>query len=73
MFGDIYPMSYMGKTTDTFGRLKFRLQVNSPFQAKTYAADRATKTELLMLVSDIMVISRLKNTQWYLYGIHGMP
>ena len=73
MFGDIYPMSYMGKTTDMFGKLKFWLPVNLPFQAKTYVADRVNKIELLMLALDIMVISRLKNTQWHFYRIHGMP
>ena len=28
--------------------------------------------ELLMLALDLVVDSRLKNTQWYFYGIHGM-
>ena len=28
--------------------------------------------KLLMLLSDVMVISMLKNTQWDFYGIHGM-
>ena len=33
MFGcDIYPMKYMGKATDTFGRLKFWLPQNQPFK-----------------------------------------
>ena len=40
--------------------------------AKTYAPDGARKIELLMLVLEVMVISRLKNTQWHFYGIHGM-
>ena len=62
----------MGKTTDTFGRLKFWLPVNLPFQAKPYAADRATKIELLMLALEVMVISMLKNASWYFYGIYGM-
>ena len=56
-------MKYMGKTTDTFGRLKFELPHNLPFQAKTCTVGRASKTELLMLVSDLMVIFRLRNTQ----------
>ena len=30
----------MGKTTDTFGRSKFRLPVNLLFYSKTYAARR---------------------------------
>ena len=33
--------------------------------SQTYPADRASKIELLVLVSEVMVISRLKNTQWY--------
>ena len=72
MFGDIYPTNYMGQTTDIFGRLKFRLPVNLQFLAKSYAADRATKIVLLMLVMEVMVISRLKNIQWYIYGIYGI-
>ena len=31
VFGDIYPTKYVGKTTDTFGRLEFQLPVNLPF------------------------------------------
>ena len=74
MFGDTYPIKYMGKTTDAFRRLKFWLTVNLSFQVKTYAPDRASKIDLLMLVLEVMVTSslRLKNTQWYFYGIHGM-
>ena len=34
MFGDIYPMKYMGKTTDTFGRMKFRLPITYRFKPK---------------------------------------
>ena len=37
--------------------------------SQTYAASREGKIELLMLVSDFMVNSRLRNTQWHLYGI----
>ena len=59
MFGDTYPTKYMGITTDTFRRLKFRLLINLPFYTKTYNTDRATKIELLMLVLETMVISRL--------------
>ena len=62
MFGDIYPMKYTGKTTDMFERLKFQLPQNLPFQAKTCTVGRASKIELLMLVSDLMVIFKLKNT-----------
>ena len=62
----MYPAKYMGKSSDTFGRLKFQLLQNEPFQA----ADRANKIELLMLASKVMVIFRLKNTQWHFYEIH---
>ena len=62
-------MKYMGKRTDRFGRMKFQ---TLPFYAKTNAASRESKIELLILVSDFMVNSRLKNTQWHFYGIHGM-
>ena len=55
----MYPTKYMGTATDMFGRLEFLC--------------RASKIELLMLVSSIMVISRLKNTQWHFYEIYGMP
>ena len=61
----------MVKTTDTFGRLKFQLQQNQPLQAKTCDAGRASKVEL-MLVLEVMVIFRLKNTQYHFYEIHGM-
>ena len=56
-------MKYMGKTTDTFLWLKIRLPQTLSLQAKSYAAGRANNTKLLMLVSDIKVNSRLKNTQ----------
>ena len=36
------------------------------------AAGRANNMEVLMLVLDFVVISRLKITQWHCYGIHGM-
>ena len=72
MFGDIYPTKYMGKTTDMFGRLKFQLPQNLPFQAKTCATGRASKIELLMLVSEVMVIFKLKSTLWLVYEIHEM-
>ena len=61
-----------GKTTYTCRRLKCWLPQNLPFKAKTCAAGRANKIELLMLISDTMVISRLRNTQWHFCGIHGM-
>ena len=35
----------MGKTTDTFGRLKFWLPVNLPLYAKTYGASRESNIE----------------------------
>ena len=63
MFGDIYPTKYVGKTTDTFGRMKFQLPQNSLYrftQVKTYAASREGKIELLILVPDFMVKSQLK-------------
>ena len=73
MFGDIYPTKCMGRTTDTFEKLKFWLPQNLPFQAKACtAAGRASKIDLLLLVLNIMVISRLKITQYHFYGIHGM-
>ena len=56
-------MKYMGKIADTFLWLKIRLPQTLSLQAKSYAAGRANKTELLMLVSDFKVNSRLKNTQ----------
>ena len=56
-------MKYMGKTTDTFLWLKIRLPRTLSLQAKSYAAGRANNTQLLMLVSDVKVNSRLKNTQ----------
>ena len=38
-----------------------------------YAASTESNTELLILVSDFMVNSTLKNTQSYLCGMHEMP
>ena len=66
MLGDIYPTKYLRNTTDMFGRMKLRLPQDLSFSAKIYAASRESKIELLMLVSDFMVNSRLKNTLWYL-------
>ena len=64
MFGDhIYPTKYSyGKTIDRFGRMKFWLSQNLLFYAKTYAASGECKMELLIIVSDFMMNSRLKNT-----------
>ena len=62
----------MGKTTDTFGRLRFCLPLNLPFEANTYAAGRESNIELLILVSDFIVNSILKNSQRYFFGMHGM-
>ena len=62
MCGDIYPKKYIGKTTDTFGRSKFRLLQNPLFEAKTCAACRASNIKSLMLVLDFVVDSILKNT-----------
>ena len=56
-------MKYMGKTTDMFLWLKIRLPQTLSLLAKTYAAGRANNTELLMLVSDFKMNSRVKNTQ----------
>ena len=53
-------MKYMGKATDVFGRSKYQLPQNSPFEAKTCAAGRANNIELLMLVLDFTVNSKLK-------------
>ena len=50
----------MGKITDTFGRSKFWLPQNSQFKARTCAAGRVNNIELLMLVLDFVVNSRLK-------------
>ena len=75
MFGDIYSTKYMGKITDTFGRMKFRLPQNISGSVKPKlisASSRESKIKLLMLVSDFMVNSRLKSTQWHFNGIHGM-
>ena len=53
MFGDIYPMKYMGKQL-------IRLEGwNIGYHTITYAASRESK-ELLMLLSDFMVNSTLK-------------
>ena len=54
------------------GLLKFRMPQNSPFLAKTCAADRANNIQSLMLPLGFMVNSRLKNTQWHFYEINGM-
>ena len=63
----------MGKTTDTFLWLKIRLPQTLLLLAKSYAAGRANNTELLMLVSDFKVNSRLKILKGIFSGIHGMP
>ena len=75
MYGDIYSMKYMGKTTDMFYVLwlKIRLPETLSLQAKSYAAGRANNTELLMLVSDFKVNSRLKILKGIFSGVHGMP
>ena len=59
-------MKYIGKSTDTFGWLKFKLS------QETYVAGRVNNTELLMPVLDFMVKSRLKITQWTFCKIHGI-
>ena len=71
LYGDIYPTRCMEKTTDMFQRLRFWLPQNLPFYVKIYAAGRASKVELLMLVLDFKVDYRLKNTQRYFYRMHG--
>ena len=74
MFGDIYPTKYMGKTTDMFRRLKFRLPVNLRFYCNTYAASREKQYRVIntTVVSDFMVDSMLKNIQRYFCGMNGM-
>ena len=44
---------------------KFWLPQNLPFYANTYTVSRESKMELLMLVSGLMVNSRLKYNQRY--------
>ena len=56
-------MKYMGKRTDMFWWLKIWLPQTLSLQAKSYVAGRANNTELLMLVSEFKVNSRLKNIQ----------
>ena len=64
MCGDIYPIKYMGKTTDKFGRSKFRLPQTHHFKPKlVLQVEQTTYIELLMLVLDFVMNSRLKNTQ----------
>ena len=53
--------------------MKFWLPQKLLLYAKTYAASRESIIELLILVSGFMVNSRLKNTLWHFYKIHGMP
>ena len=65
MFGNIDPTKYMGETTDMLEGRNFGCYKPFLFQAKTYAVDRASNLELLMLVLDFKVDYRLKNTQWY--------
>ena len=43
--------------------MKLWLPQNLPFLAKTCATGRASKIELLLVVSDVMVICRLKLTE----------
>ena len=42
------------------------------FKPKFVLQVEQTTVELLMLVLDFVVDSRLKNTQWHFCGIHGM-
>ena len=44
-------------------RLKLWLPQNLSFLAKTCATGRASKTELLLVISDVMVICKLKLTK----------
>ena len=53
--------------------LKIRLPQTLSLLAKSYVAGRVNNTELLMLVLDFRMNSRLKNTQRIFSGIHGMP
>ena len=61
----------MGKTTDTFGRLKFRLPVNLPFLAKTYGASRENNRVIdisFRLHSELYP----ENTQSYFCEMYGV-
>ena len=71
MYGDIYPTKYIGKTTDKFGRLKFQLPQTHHFNPKlVLQVEQTINIELLMLVLDFIMNSRLK--KWHFYGIHGL-
>ena len=53
---------------DTFEAMKLWLSQNFPFYANTYATSRESNIELLMLVSDFVVNSRLKNAMEFLWN-----
>ena len=46
---------------------------NLPLEAKSYAAGRASNADLLLLVSDFKVNSRLKILKGIFSRIHGIP
>ena len=52
MFGDIYPMRYMGKQLICLGGWNFGYQ-NFAILGQSYAADKASNIEFLMLVSEL--------------------
>ena len=53
MYGNVYPTKYMGKTTDTFGRLKFGCHKTYCFKSKVMLQVEQATQELLMLVLDL--------------------
>ena len=60
VYGNLYSMKYIGKTTDTFWWLKLHKPYR--YKAKVMLQVEQITPELLMLVSDFNVNSRLKNT-----------
>ena len=64
----------MGKRTDTCGRMKLIIlfSATTKLTILSYTSSRETKIELLILVSDFMVNSMLKNTQGYFCEMQGI-
>ena len=62
----------MAKATDTFRRMKFWLPQILPLSTVTYAASRESNIELLILISDFVMNSMLKNNERYFCEIHVM-
>ena len=67
MYGDIYPMKYKGKQLICLAGRNFGCHKTHRFKPNTCAAERANNIQLLMLVLDFIMNSRLKNTQWHFY------